>query len=401
MRALDADPADPAGHPWRVLIAGGGTGGHLFPALAIAEALLKMAPETTIRFAGSRHGIEHRVIPERGYRLHRIPVRGLYGVSWLRRLWVLAMLPFAFFKCAWILLAWRPHLVMGVGGYASGPMLATALLFRFRCVIQEQNAAPGMTNRLLGRFVPLAFTAVEDAGGWFRRAVVTGNPVRAEILALRDGSSAAPPPAHGAPAPMMPPAVAPPMTPTVALAPLVLILGGSQGAHALNAAMGEALPLIKTWKRPPRILHQSGPREFEAVRESYRHSGFPPENTEVRPFIDDMAAAYREARIVVSRAGASAIAEIVAARRASLLVPIPGTSGEHQLRNAERLAGGKAAVLIEQRDLSGERLAGTLKELLDDPARLDAMAAATDALFQGDAAVIIARACLELMAGRK
>ncbi len=378
MTSVDANPA---GRQWRVLIAGGGTGGHLFPALAIAEAFQKMAPETTIRFAGSRHGIEHRVIPERGYRLHRIPVRGLYGVSWLRRLWVLAMLPFAFFQCAWILLSWRPHLVMGVGGYASGPMLATALLFRFRCVIQEQNAAPGMTNRLLGRFVPLAFTAVEDAGGWFRRAVVTGNPVRAEILALREGSP-------GAPARATTPA------------PLMLVMGGSQGAHALNAAMSEALPILQGWERPPRILHQSGPREFETVRENYRRSGLLPEEVEVRPFIDDMATAYREARIVVSRAGASAIAEIVAARRASVLVPIPGTSGEHQLRNAERLAGGKAAVLIEQRDLSGERLAETLKELLDDPARLDAMEGATDALFQGDAAATIARTCLELMAGR-
>ena len=388
MTAVDADPA---GHPWRVLIAGGGTGGHLFPALAIAEALEKMAPETTIRFVGSRHGIEHRVIPERGYRLHRIPVRGLYGVSWLRRLWVLAMFPFAFFQCAWILLSWRPHLVMGVGGYASGPMLATGLLFRFRCVIQEQNAAPGMTNRLLGRFVPLAFTAVEDTGGWFRRAVVTGNPVRPAILALRDESP-------GPPAPPAPPApTVPPMPPV----PLVLVLGGSQGAHVLNAAMSEALPLLQKWERPPRILHQSGPREFETVRETYRRSAYEPGGkAEVVSFIDDMAAAYREARIVVSRAGASATAEIVAARRASVLVPIPGTSGEHQLRNAERLARGKAAVLIEQRDLSGERLAGTLKELLNDPARLDAMESATDALFQGDAAASIAKTCLELMAGR-
>ena len=387
MTAVTTAGADPAGRPWRVLIAGGGTGGHLFPALAIAEALGKMAPETTIRFAGSRHGIEHRVIPERGYRLHRIAVRGLYGVSWFRRLWVLAMLPVAFFQCAWILLCWRPHLVMGVGGYASGPMLATALLFRFRCVIQEQNAAPGMTNRLLGRFVPLAFTAVEDEGGCFRRAVVTGNPVRAEILALREAPAGAPAGIPGQAHPTKP-------------APLVLVLGGSQGAHALNAAMSDALPILQGWERPPRILHQSGPREFETVRETYRRSTLPPGEAEVRPFIDDMAAAYREARIVVSRAGASAIAEIVAARRASVLVPIPGTSGDHQLRNAERLAGAKAAVLIEQRDLSGARLAGTLKELLDDPARLDAMEAATDALFQGDAAATIAKTCLELMAGR-
>ncbi len=363
-----ATPAAP-----RVLIAGGGTGGHLFPGLAIAEALRRKAPGTEVRFAGSAYGIEHRAVPARGYRLYRIPVRGLYGVPLRRKLWVLAMLPLAFLQCAAILLAWRPHLVVGVGGYASGPMLATALLLRRLCVIQEQNAYPGLTNRLLGRRVHTAFTAVEDRHGFFRRAVVTGNPVREAILALRT----APAPQRGT--------------------PLLFVFGGSQGALAINRAMADALPRLERWGRPLRILHQTGPAHLEAVRAAYAASAL---DAEVVPFIEDMAAAYRAARLVVSRAGASAVAEIVAARRAAVLVPIPGTSGEHQLRNAQRLAEAGAAVLVEQRELDGPRLAGALTALLDDPARLDAMEAATDALFPGDAAARIAAECLQLLAAR-
>jgi UDP-N-acetylglucosamine--N-acetylmuramyl-(pentapeptide) pyrophosphoryl-undecaprenol N-acetylglucosamine transferase len=353
-----------------VLIAGGGTGGHLFPGLAIAEALQRLAPGCEIRFAGSAYGIEHRAVPARGYRLYRIPVRGLYGVSLRRRLWVLAMLPLAFAGCAAILLSWRPDLVIGVGGYASGPMLATALLLRRGCVIQEQNAWPGLTNRLLGRWVHTAFTAVPDTQGFFRRAVVTGNPVRADILALREEAPVARDP------------------------PLLFVFGGSQGARAINEAVCAALPRLAAWGRPLRILHQTGPAALETVRAAYAAAGLP---AEVVPFLEDMAGAYRAARVVVSRAGASAVGEIVTARRASLLVPIPGTSGEHQLRNAQRLAGAGAALLIEQRDLDGNLLAETLLGLLENPARLDAMERATDALFPGDAADAIARACLELL----
>ena len=363
-------------HPPRILIAGGGTGGHLFPALAIAEALQALAPECQIRFAGSRHGIEHTAVPARGYPLYRIPVRGLYGVSWARRLRVLALLPAAFVQCAAILLWWRPRLVIGVGGYASGPMLATALLLRKTCVIQEQNAYPGLTNRLLGRRVRAAFTAVEDTQGFFRRAIVTGNPVRRAILDVRD----------------LPPLERDP--------PLVLVVGGSQGAHVLNQAMSAALPRLRDWGRPLRILHQTGQREWEAVRAAHQAETGGALEAEARPFIEDMADAYRRARLVVSRAGASAVSEIAAVRRASLLVPIPGASGDHQRRNALRLADAGAAVLIEQADLTGDRLAGEIIALLDDPARLDAMEAATDPLFKDDPAAAIAKACLEMLVGK-
>jgi UDP-N-acetylglucosamine--N-acetylmuramyl-(pentapeptide) pyrophosphoryl-undecaprenol N-acetylglucosamine transferase len=361
---------------YRFLVAGGGTGGHLFPGLAIAEALQARAPGCEVRFAGSSYGIEHRAVPERGYRLYRIAVRGLYGVPLGRRLLRLAMLPWAFVQCVAILLAYRPHLVIGVGGYASGPMLATALLLRRRCVIQEQNAWPGLTNRLLGRRVSAAFTAVEDTQGFFRRAIVTGTPVREAIRALR----------------------AEPPTPRPV--PVLFVFGGSQGAHAINRAMMDALPRLQMWSergRPLEIVHQTGRAELEAVRATYARTALP---AEVLPFIEDMAATYRRARLVLSRAGASAVNEIVTARRAAVFVPIPGTSGDHQRRNALRVAEAGAAVVIEQAQLSGDRLADSLTALLDDPARLDAMEAATDALAPGDAAGRIADECLALLGKR-
>ncbi|MCZ6728898.1 MAG: UDP-N-acetylglucosamine--N-acetylmuramyl-(pentapeptide) pyrophosphoryl-undecaprenol N-acetylglucosamine transferase, partial [SAR324 cluster bacterium] len=303
----------------RVLIAGGGTGGHLFPGLAIAEALLCRHPDADIRFVGSRYGIEQRVVPERGFRLYRIPVRGLYGVSWRRRLWVIAMLPIALVRCLAVLITFRPQLVIGVGGYASGPMLACALLMRRLTVLQEQNAYPGLTNRLLGRFVRLAFVPFEGLEEFFPRRVVVGNPVRAAILALRSE----------------PPAERP--------TPLLFVFGGSQGALRINEAMVAALPLLRRWGGTFSVLHQTGAADHGWVRDAYAGSGI---SAEALPFIEDMASAFRRCRLVLGRAGASAVTEIVAARRAALLVPIPGASGEHQLKNAQRLQAVGAGELL-------------------------------------------------------
>lgn len=361
------------GKPLRVLMTGGGTGGHLFPGLAIAEALERLSPGADIRFAGSHYGIESRVVPARGYRLYRLPVRGLYGVSLLRRLRALALMPVAMLQALGLLLWFRPRLVIGVGGYASGPVLALAVLLRRTTVIQEQNAAPGLTNRLLGRFVTLAFAPAEALRSVFPRLEVTGNPVRREILALRDTP-------------------ADPRDP--AAPPLLFVFGGSQGARAINRAVTEALPRLEARGRPLEILHQAGSLDLDWVQAAYRDCPLP---HRVVAFLDDMAGALARSRIVVSRAGASAVGEIATARRASVLIPIPHTSGDHQLMNARRMAEAGAAVLIEQAELTGERLAGTLGELLDDPERLDAMEAATDALQPGDAAGAIARRCLELM----
>jgi UDP-N-acetylglucosamine--N-acetylmuramyl-(pentapeptide) pyrophosphoryl-undecaprenol N-acetylglucosamine transferase len=356
--------------PLRILIAGGGTGGHLFPGLAIAEAFQRRLPGTEVRFAGGAQGLEHRVVPARGYRLYRIPVRGWFGVPLRRRLAVLALLPWAALRCAAIVLGYRPHLVIGVGGYASGPMLALALLLGRTCVLQEQNTSPGLTNRILGRFVKRAFVVLGAETSGFRHPVAVGSPVRRAILALREQ-----------PAPPRP-------------VPLLLVLGGSQGARALNRALVAAAPALKAWGRPLRIVHQSGAAELDEVRAGYARAGV---DAEVTPFIDDMAGAYGRARLIVSRAGASAVNEIVCVRRASILVPIPATSGDHQLKNARRLEQAGCAVVIEQAALTGESLAAAIRTLLDDPARLDGMERACDALFGGDAAERIVQECQALL----
>lgn len=356
--------------PLRILIAGGGTGGHLFPGLAIAEAFQRLLPGTEVRFAGGEQGLERRVVPALGYRLYRIPVRGLYGVSLRRRLAVLALLPWAALRCAAILLGYRPHLVIGVGGYASGPMLAVALLLGRTCVLQEQNTSPGLTNRILGRFVKRAFVVLGAETPGFRHPVAVGSPVRRAILALRER-----------PVPPRP-------------APVLFVLGGSQGARALNRAMVAAAPVLKAWGAPLRIVHQSGPQELDAVRAGYAKAGVA---AEVVGFIDEMAEAYAQARLIVSRAGASAVNEIVCARRASILIPIPGTSGDHQLKNARRLEHAGAALVIEQAGLTGEGLARTILALLEAPARLDTMERACDALFGGDSAERIVEECRALL----
>ena len=358
--------------PLRVLIAGGGTGGHLFPGLAIAEALLRLRPGSDLRFAGTARGIEARAVPARGLRLYLIPVRGLYRVPLAQRLWVLAMLPWALLKCMAIILSFRPQVVLGVGGYASGPMLVASLLLGRRTLIQEQNAAPGMTNRLLGRWVKRAYVPTEGLAPYFRQVRVLGTPVRADILALRQQ----------------------PQPPREAI-PTLFILGGSQGARAINQAVTQALPILKAWAKPGkplRIRHQTGSADADWVAQAYRQAGFDPEQVrvELSPFIEDMAAAYRECSLAVSRAGASAVNELITARKAALLIPIPTSSGDHQRINARQVANAGAGLLLEQQALTGESLGRAITDLIDDPARLEAMAAATDALFTGDAAALIA-----------
>jgi UDP-N-acetylglucosamine--N-acetylmuramyl-(pentapeptide) pyrophosphoryl-undecaprenol N-acetylglucosamine transferase len=245
------------------------------------------------------------------------------------------------------------------------------VLLRRVTVIQEQNASPGITNRLLGRFVTLAFAPRRELERIFPRLRVMSSPVRREILALRERPAAPPVPL-----------------------PRVFVMGGSQGARAINRAVVDALPLWAASGAAFALLHQSGALDLDWVREAYRGCAIP---HQVTPFLDDMAEAYAGSRLVISRAGASAVSEIVAARRASILVPIPNTSGDHQLMNAAQLRDAGAAVLIEQRELTGERLARETIALLRAPGQLDAMERACDGLFSGDSAAAIASACLGLI----
>jgi UDP-N-acetylglucosamine--N-acetylmuramyl-(pentapeptide) pyrophosphoryl-undecaprenol N-acetylglucosamine transferase len=361
--------------PIRIVIAGGGTGGHLFPGIAVARELLVRRPDAQITFAGTARGIEARVIPREGFQLDLLRSAGLKGMSIASRIRGVLLLPVSALD-AWSILSRRsPDLVIGVGGYSSGPVVLFASLRRIPTLLLEQNAVPGLTNRLLARAVSAAAVTFESTAGYFgRRAIVAGNPVRPEFLSKPTRSalrSAGP--------------------------PRILIFGGSQGAHAINVAMVEAAPQLALHPGGLAITHQTGERDLELVRDGYRLAGL---EARVEPFLFAMDREMNAADLVVCRAGATTIAELTAAGRASLLVPLPTAADDHQRKNAEVLAAAGAAEIVEQKDLTGASLAARMTALLADAARLAAMSSAAQRLARPDAARVIADQALALIAAR-
>jgi len=359
--------------PIRIVIAGGGTGGHLFPGIAVARELLRRHPDARITFAGTARGIEARVIPREGLELDLLRSAGLKGASIAARIRGLLLLPLSAFD-AWSILSRRsPHLVIGVGGYSSGPVVLLAALRRIPTLLLEQNAVPGLTNRLLARAVSAAAVTFDSTAGYFgRRAIVAGNPVRPEFFSEPNR------PAPRAPGP-----------------PRILIFGGSQGAHAINVAMVEAAPQLALHPGGLAITHQTGERDLELVRDGYRRAGI---EARVEPFLFTMAREINAADLVVCRAGATTIAELTAAGRAAVLVPLPTAADDHQRRNAEVVASAGAAVIVDQQGLTGTQLAARIVALIGDVQRLDAMSAAARRLARPDAARVIADKALELVA---
>ena len=356
----------------RVVIAGGGTGGHLYPGIAVARELLRRQPEAQITFAGTARGIEARVIPREGFELDTLRSTGLKGTSVLARLRGLLLIPLSGID-AWSILSRRtPDLVIGVGGYSSGPVVAIAVLRRIPTLLLEQNAVPGLTNRLLAPAVSAAAVTFESTASYFgRRAIVAGNPVRAEFVSERVA------PGVRDPGP-----------------PRVLIFGGSQGAHAINMAMVEAAPQLAAYRGGMAITHQTGERDLELVRDGYRRAGL---EARVEPFLFTMDREIKSADLVVCRAGATTIAELTTAGRAAVLVPLPTAADDHQRKNAEVLAQAGAADVMEQLNLDGAALAVRIVELVSNPGRLDAMAAAARKMGKPDAAKVIADKALELV----
>jgi UDP-N-acetylglucosamine--N-acetylmuramyl-(pentapeptide) pyrophosphoryl-undecaprenol N-acetylglucosamine transferase len=355
----------------RILIAGGGTGGHVFPGLALAEEVVTRHPGNDAVFVGTARGLEATVVPAAGYPIELIDIRGLKGKGLLAALRSLLMLPRALVQSIRILRRWRPDVVVGVGGYASGPLVAAAWLLRIPTAVQEQNAVAGLTNRLLGLVVDAAFTAFPEAAAGFPRgkAVQLGNPIRRQLLENF-------------------------MHPTSgAGAPGLLVFGGSQGAHALNMRVIEALPHLADLRGRLRIVHQTGGRDREAVERGYRAVGF---EAEVRDFIEDMSAAYSAADLVVCRAGATTLAELTVCRKPSILVPFAAAADNHQVVNATSLLRAGAAVMIEERDLTGELLAAEIRAILAHPERREAMARAAGRLGSPAAASEIADFCAGL-----
>ena len=355
--------------PIRVVIAGGGTGGHLFPGIAVARELLRRRPEAVITFAGTAKGVEARVLPREGFQLDLLRSTGLKGMSATAFARGIAVLPLSGLDAWQIISRRRPDVVIGVGGYSSGPVVLAAATRRIATVLLEQNAVPGLTNRLLARVVSAAAVTFESTREYFgRRGFVTGNPVRSEFFD--------PAPAESAGGP-----------------PRILIFGGSQGAHAINMAMVEAAPRLAARRGGLAVTHQTGERDLEEVRDGYRRAGL---EARVEPFLFTMDREMKQADLVVCRAGATTLAELTAAGVPSLLVPLPTAADDHQRKNAEVLVAGGAADMIAQRDLTGARLADRVEALIADRERLRGMSQAARRFARPDAARAIVERVLEL-----
>lgn len=324
-----------------VVIAGGGTGGHIYPAIAIARALRETDPGLEVHFVGTPTGLETKIVPKEGYPLHVMSIGKLNdGGGVFGKLRTLFGLPRAFTKSAALLMELKPDAVLGVGGYVSGPFVLVAALLGFRAAIWEPNAKPGLANRWLSRFVKRSFVVFEDAGRELksRSIVPVGLPVREEVEKLGDEAPSAHPEFR------------------------VLVFGGSQGARAINAVVREAVTRGPAWRKNIRLVHQTGKYDIEAVREAYRGL----EGVEVHEYLHDMNERYRWADLVVCRAGASTVAELAAARKPSILVPLPSAADDHQRKNAESLVSQGAAVMLPQKELTADRLIAEILRLEKD-----------------------------------
>ena len=355
----------------RVVIAGGGTGGHVIPALAIGREL-RDRHGAELLFIGTARGLETRLVPEAGFRLELVRSGQLKNVSLATRLKTLSDLPLGIAHCVRLLRQFRPHVVVGVGGYASGPAILAAVALRLPTLAYEPNAVPGMTNRLAGRFVSAAAVNFPGTVSFFRNAEVTGVPVRPEICALQPKPAGSP--VH------------------------LLITAGSQGAAVFNEILPRIAPQLLRALPELTLVHQSGPRHLQTTRAAYEASGADPARWTVEAFLADMPRQYGQADLVLARSG-STVAELCAAGLPSLLVPFPQAADDHQRRNAEVLVAAGAAEMLLQAEVTPESLERALLGLLGDAPRRAAMAAAARAMARPHALEHIAGMVLQLAAG--
>jgi UDP-N-acetylglucosamine--N-acetylmuramyl-(pentapeptide) pyrophosphoryl-undecaprenol N-acetylglucosamine transferase len=342
-----------------LLIAGGGTGGHLYPGIAVARELLSRMPDATVAFVGTAAGIEARVVPREGFELDVIRSAGLKGKSLQSLARGVGLLPLSGGDAWQVITRRKPSVVIGVGGYSSGPVVLLAAARGIPTLLMEQNAVPGLTNRLLAPVVNAAAVTYDDALRFFgSKGFVSGNPVRPEFFGEEAHDE------QGG----------------------VLVFGGSQGAHAINMAMVEAAPRLAAATPRVAITHQTGERDLDAVRDGYRRAGL---EARVEPFLYEMDREMKAASVIVSRAGATTLAELTAAGRPSILIPLPTATDDHQRKNAEALVRQGAASMVEQRQLTGERLAAEILALAADAGRRQAMQQAARRLARPDAAKVI------------
>lgn len=362
----------------RILMISGGTGGHIFPMLAVADELRSRSerqpeshPRYIIEFVGTTRPLESRLIPAAGYPLRTVTAAGLKGIGGLRKLRNFLVLPRTAIQTAALLRAFQPDVVVGIGGYLAGPVMLEAALKDLPTLLMEPNARPGFTNRVLAPVVRIAALGLEEAARFYgAKARVTGSPIRR-------GFAEIPPREHH-----------PPYT--------VLLVGGSQGSQALNQAMVATLPRLESERARLRFIHQTGERDYNAVSQAYQERGF---RADVRAFIEDMPGTFAQSDLVISRAGATAVAEMAAAGKAALLIPFPAAADQHQRENARVMERAGAARVIEQRDLTPERLVAAILELLQDTAKLTSMEQNARRLAKPDAAARIADLVEQLALG--
>jgi UDP-N-acetylglucosamine--N-acetylmuramyl-(pentapeptide) pyrophosphoryl-undecaprenol N-acetylglucosamine transferase len=355
----------------RVVIAGGGTGGHLFPGIAIAEEILVRGNTHRIIFIGTKKGIEHRILRQLGYELQEIDIEGVKGRGLKALIKVTYQIPHSMWQSRQILKRFCPDAVIGVGGYASGPAVVTARIMGIPTAIAEQNAVPGITNRILSKFANLIFVTYAETKDWFpqSKVIVSGNPIRKVFAAWRAQAQ------------------------EEKQYRQLLIFGGSQGAEAINKNVIAMMPQLQKMKDKLRVLHQTGDREVETVRRAYEQFGL---DAQVTPFIVNMADAYAAADLIICRAGATSLAEITAAGKAAILIPYPWAANDHQTKNAEALASAGAAVIINEHELNGQKLFGVIDDLLANKQKLRQMEEASVKLGNIKAAAKIVDACMEL-----
>lgn len=350
----------------KFFIAAGGTGGHIYPGIALAESLKKKDPQSQIYFVGTPHGLENKIVGSKGYPILHLKIGRLNkNVSRFERILTVLQLPLSFLKSLTLLIKYRPKAVIGVGGHASGPMLLMASLIQVPTVIWEPNAMPGMANRLLAKFVSLACIVFPESKKFMRarRFFEVGLPLRAEIETFASR----------------------PVQDTGENQLRLLVFGGSQGARGINRVVVDFIRQFPEWLDHNELIHQTGPTDFEQIKTEYgRLSGH--RNLEVLSFIDDMASKYSHANLVVARSGTGTLAELAATGKPSILIPLPHAADNHQQKNAEAFVVENAAIMILQKDLTVEKFRETLLKFQEDSSFREALAKNSRRFFKPRAA---------------
>ena len=360
--------------PFRLMLTGGGTGGHLFPAVATAQCLCARMPDSRVLFVGTTRRLDRKHLERYGFAVAVVHSYGLKGKRFWALLKAVIVLPLTFAEACYHLVKFRPDVVCGVGGYVTGPVVAAAWLMRKPTIIHEQNSVPGLANKKLGKIVDRICLSLPDCQSYFpaEKTVLTGNPVRSRIIEAGAGGN------------------------IQDTQKTLLVLGGSQGARAINELIVEMFSTGDPELAGIEIIHQTGAADEETVRNGYHAYNVA---AEVSPFFNDMASLYRRADLVVSRAGATTLSELAVVGKPAILIPYPFAADNHQEKNARRFVDQGGAVLLSQKDLTAKRLATEIKSLLTDTGALKTMSLNMKKLGMPDAADRIVDLCLE-MAGK-